>query len=48
MPTETTFGRNPCWRAWVRKVFMSGGITTPVMISVPSRLKAAMCEAKVW
>ena len=41
-----TFGLKPCWRACVRKVFASGGITTPVTISTFAALNAAICALK--
>src|SRR5471032_297879 len=45
-PIEMTFGLKPCWRAWTRKFFASGGITTPVTICAPPCLNAAICAEK--
>src|SRR6185295_11234332 len=46
LPSVITFGLKPCWRACVRKVFASGGITTPVTISTFAFLNAAICAEK--
>ena len=47
LPTDITFGLKPCWAAWVQKVLMSGGITTPVTISALACLKALIWAVKL-
>ena len=42
----TTFGLKPCCAACDQNVAKSGGIITPVTISAPAALKAAICDEK--
>jgi hypothetical protein len=47
LPTDAIFGLKPCWLAWFQNVVKSGGSTTPVTISQPSRLNAVIWAVKL-
>ena len=46
LPMVTIFGLKPCCAACDQNVAKSGGIMTPVTISAPADLKAAICDEK--
>ena len=46
LPMVTIFGLKPCCAACDQNVAKSGGIITPVTISAPADLNAAICEEK--
>ena len=47
MPIEAIFGRNPCCCAWFQNVVKSGGIITPVMISLPAALEGVDLRGEI-